>query len=149
MNEENAKQLQKLAKVFNTDNVITVDEIQAVLKGVATVLANFKKSTEGINADTVKLVNSLVSQVEKSHANLLDKVSNDSDKTQKEVLKKLERALGKVETAVKDIKSNKPKDGKDGNDGKTPVKGVDYFTPREKEELISDILKSNPEKSAQ
>ena len=34
--------------------------------------------------------------------------------------------------------------GADGKDGKTPVKGEDYFTEEEKEELINDVLLALP-----
>lgn len=34
--------------------------------------------------------------------------------------------------------------GKPGKDGKTPVKGVDYFTPTEKAEMISEVIASLP-----
>lgn len=34
------------------------------------------------------------------------------------------------------------KDGKDGADGKTPVKGVDYFTPDEKSQMVAEVTAS-------
>lgn len=34
------------------------------------------------------------------------------------------------------------RDGKDGADGKTPVKGTDYFTPEDKEEMVEAVIAS-------
>lgn len=34
--------------------------------------------------------------------------------------------------------------GKDGLDGKTPVKGTDYFTEADKQELVTDVLNALP-----
>ena len=31
-------------------------------------------------------------------------------------------------------------DGKDGNDGYTPVKGVDYFTEEDKQEIVDAVV---------
>lgn len=36
------------------------------------------------------------------------------------------------------------KDGADGKDGKTPVKGVDYWTEADKAEMVSDVIASLP-----
>ena len=35
-------------------------------------------------------------------------------------------------------------DGKDGADGYTPVKGIDYFTPTDKEELVAQVITGLP-----
>lgn len=37
------------------------------------------------------------------------------------------------------------KDGKNGADGKTPIKGEDYFTEAEKQEIIDEVLEQIPE----
>ncbi len=37
------------------------------------------------------------------------------------------------------------KDGKDGTAGKTPVKGDDYFTAADKQEIVEDVLEKIPE----
>ena len=34
--------------------------------------------------------------------------------------------------------------GKDGKDGKTPVKGVDYFTEADKQEMVNAVLAALP-----
>lgn len=35
-------------------------------------------------------------------------------------------------------------DGKDGKDGKTPEKGVDYWTPEDQSAIVADVLNSLP-----
>lgn len=41
----------------------------------------------------------------------------------------------------------KGKDGKNGENGKTPVRGTDYWTPEDKAELVSDVLAALPNAS--
>lgn len=50
---------------------------------------------------------------------------------------------GTEEEWLASLKGDPGADGKDGADGYTPQKGVDYFTEEDKEELVSDVLKSD------
>lgn len=38
-------------------------------------------------------------------------------------------------------------DGKDGMDGRTPEKGVDYWTPNDKAEIVTEVLQTLPNAS--
>lgn len=46
--------------------------------------------------------------------------------------------------SVREDADNGAFNGKDGTDGKTPVKGVDYFTEAEKEEFVNEVLNALP-----
>lgn len=41
-------------------------------------------------------------------------------------------------------KGEKGKDGQNGNDGKTPIKGTDYYTDADKQEIINLVLEALP-----
>lgn len=49
-----------------------------------------------------------------------------------------------INTALAQAKESGEFDGKDGTDGKTPVKGKDYFTDADKSEMISSVIASLP-----
>lgn len=46
--------------------------------------------------------------------------------------------------SIKDINGTNTFDVLNGVDGKTPVKGVDYFTAAEKSEMVQEVLSSLP-----
>lgn len=41
--ENNLAQLKKLAQIFNTDKLISPEEIQQIFKGIVEILATYKK----------------------------------------------------------------------------------------------------------
>jgi hypothetical protein len=49
-----------------------------------------------------------------------------------------------VNMALAQAKASGEFDGKDGKDGKTPVKGTDYFTAADKAELVSAVIAALP-----
>lgn len=51
---------------------------------------------------------------------------------------------GFVGTESEWLESLKGTDGNNGNDGRTPVKGTDYWTSDDKAEIINDVLESLP-----
>ena len=53
---ENIKHLQKLAEVFDTDKIITSDEIEQVLKGILVIMNSFKKDNQTLNKETKEVV---------------------------------------------------------------------------------------------
>lgn len=64
----------------------------------------------------------------------------------KSVLDKLSAADGKLQYNGSDVglKGAAGTPGKNGTDGKTPVKGTDYWTTADKEEIVADTLAALP-----
>lgn len=56
----------------------------------------------------------------------------------------LQSGIDEALQQAKDSGEFKGEDGKDGADGYTPQKGVDYFTEADKEELVSAVLGAMP-----
>lgn len=92
MENKNQEQLQKLAKIFNTDNVITADQIKSVLTGIVAILGSYKEGTENLNTSTKNAVLRMVDQINKEHANVLSEVKEDS-KTLSKRFEKLTKEL--------------------------------------------------------
>ena len=49
-----------------------------------------------------------------------------------------------VDTALAQAKESGEFDGEDGEDGKTPVKGTDYYTEADKTEMVNRVLSALP-----
>jgi len=64
---QNLEQLKKLAQIFNTDKLISPEEIQQIFKGIVEILATYKKDTSSINEDTKSVVNKLLEDVISIH----------------------------------------------------------------------------------
>lgn len=77
----------------------------------------------------------------KEGLDLLTKASHSH--TNKEVLDKLSESNGKLKYNGSDV-GLKGDPGKDGTDGKTPVKGTDYWTDADKTEIVNDVLAALP-----
>lgn len=113
---ENLKNLEKIAKIFQPQNIITSDEIDQVLKGIMEILASYKKGTDAINEETKAVVNILLDKVVQSNKATLDKAETV-----------LDDRMGELETLLKDVKqmitdvevlASNVKDGKDADEEK-------------------------------
>ena len=125
MNNDNAEQLKKLAKVFNTDNIITPKEIESVLTAITKILASFKKQNQELNDETKSVLNVLFDKISDEHNRSLKTLSDKNDKTLEEVSKskkdidsKTTKALSKLEQTVQEVLAMKPVDGKDADEEK-------------------------------
>lgn len=141
--ENNKEQLLKLSKIFNTDNVITSDEIEQVLKGIMSIMSSFKKSNETLNSETKQTVSDLMAQVEENHAKWSDTHDTKSNTT----LSQMEGKIATLKALIAKVKTIKPKDGKNADETKIvaevlskipPVKEVTLDTP----EIIVEKLET-------
>jgi hypothetical protein len=122
MNEDQIKQLQKLAKIFNTDNVITQSDIEQVLTGIAAILGTYKKDTEAINSETKGAVSKLLNYVAEEHNKVLKQIKSDTQETREAVRDELktqsDKLLKQVQSLVEEVRKTMPKDGKDADEEK-------------------------------
>lgn len=113
---ENLKNLEKIAKIFQPQNIITSDEIDQVLKGIVEILATYKKGTDSINEDTKQVVNILLEKVAENNRQTLDKAEVVLDGRVSE----LETLLKEVKQLIDDVEviASNVKDGKDADEEK-------------------------------
>src|SRR5574343_87110 len=109
---DNLKQLKILSEVFNTDNIITTDDIENVLTAIISILSNFKKDTDKLNEDTRLLISSILERINDEHQKLL----NDVDSKNEGVIKALDEKIKSLDVIIEEIRSYKPENGKDGID---------------------------------
>lgn len=110
---ENAKELQKLAQVFNTDNIITNDDIEQVLKGILVIMNSFKKDNQSLNKETKEIVENLFNKILTEHEKLKESVNRETSDVKNEIQEKLATSLKEIKSLMEEVKSMKPKDGLD------------------------------------
>ena len=91
----------------------------------------------GISAESIDYFNSTQPDVESVHAALNKLFTNSHTHTNKSVLDKLSDSSGKLQYNGSDV-------GLKGDKGDTPVKGTDYWTKSDKQEIIDDVLAALP-----
>lgn len=110
---ENAKELQKLAQVFNTDNIITNDDIEQVLKGILVIMNSFKKDNQNLNKETKEIVENLFNKILTEHDKLKESVNRETSDVKNEIQEKLATSLKEIKSLMEEVKLMKPKDGLD------------------------------------
>lgn len=113
---ENLKNLEKIAKIFQPQNIITSEEIDQVLKGIMEILASYKKGTDAINEETKAVVNILLDKVVQSNKQTIDRaetVLDDRMNDLESILKDVKQMITDVEVLASEVK-----DGKDADEEK-------------------------------
>jgi len=115
---ENLKNLEKIVKIFQPQNIITSEEIDQVLKGIMEILASYKKGTDAINEETKAVVNSLLEQTIKYNQETISEFKSEAEKAHAERMKELQGFLSEVKTTLGDmeIMMSEVKDGKDADE---------------------------------
>lgn len=114
--DNNLDQLKVLAEVFNTDKIITSDQIEQVLTGILGLLARFKKENQSLNDETKTQVESILEGISKEHDRILASVEKSTQNVKSEATEAVEKALEEVKRIAKEVMDCKPKDGEKGED---------------------------------
>lgn len=109
------EQLEKIAKFFNAENVVTNEEMQQAIDAIAQVLLTFKEATTQVNQDTQRQLGELMSKVEEAYQKNVGEVS----------MAQLEQAIADVRSKVDEVMAMRPRDGRDGVDGRDGKNGKD------------------------
>lgn len=116
---DNIEQLKKLAQIFNTDKIISKEEIDGILAAIVQILANNKRSIDETVTDTKKEIADALEVVVAKHNEIIESVGETTRSTKEELSAKLEdelaKALAKVEDLVSEAKSIMPENGKDAD----------------------------------
>ena len=145
--------LQKVNKLLELlqNDTLTPKDVEVLLLGVTNLLKVYKKNTEEINTKTVEsLENTLLNveeMLEQHNKTITVIIEGSKDIIDKEFTKKTKEntdinltEMSKIKSEIESIfNALKQLDFKDGIDGTTPVKGKDYFTKEDKEQLLKDL----------
>lgn len=141
MEQNNLEQLKKLAKVFNTDNVITSAEIEQVLSGIMSIMASFRKENIQLTEEYKTLISDTLAHIEKINQDTDNNLSTKSSA----LLEKIDAKLAIVNDTLAKVKKIKPVHGKDGKDGVNGINGKDGKdgSPDTGEQIITKINDSD------
>jgi hypothetical protein len=138
MNEKRLKQLQELLNSFEqtVSSEVTLKDFEQLANIVANSFdvqnTKIDRAIKNLAGEFDKLTNVVSRETERSVAGVEAKY----DKELKEVKKAVSGAILELKTAINDLP--------DVKDGYTPVKGEDYFTPKEIKEIKDDIIEEIP-----
>lgn len=110
------KQLENIAKVLGTYNVITKDEFNQVIKSVADVLKVERENIKGISEEYKQTLQSVINTISEEHDKVLQSVENTSQTAKSEATEAITKALEEVKRVAKEVMEMKPKDGERGLD---------------------------------
>lgn len=116
MNPNQLKQLEKLSKVFNTSNIISPEDIQEVLKGIALLLADYRKGTVELTEDVKKTFEDVINTISNEHDKILKEVKNTSETAKSEATEAITKAISEMKRMCAEVMEMKPKDGEKGED---------------------------------
>lgn len=152
MQEKQLEQLNKLAKVFNPENVITSAEIEQVLVGILQIMDSFKKSNDSLNKETKQVVETLLERVIEENTRLKTDLEKNLLLSNKELNEKLskfiddktkifEEKISSANSILDEIQSIEVKDGKDADEEKIIAEIVAILKREEiKEETADSII---------
>lgn len=112
MEKDNQKQLQIIAKMLNPDRFMTSDDVSVIRDAVFTLLANFKKGNEELNAETKKEVEDLLKVVSIKQRELYEDIKDGK----KEMVAMHKEQMDEIAYLVEEIKMMEPKKGEKGDD---------------------------------
>ncbi len=124
---DNLQQLKKLGRIFNSDKLVTPEDLSEVLLGIAGVIKSYREQNEKLNADTELVVEKLLSQVESEHERVIKEVNDTVKESKYDVEDKIANAMDSVTNLLQECRSIMPKDGADGRDA-------------DEEYIISEVL---------
>lgn len=125
MDKNNIEQLKKLAKIFQSDKVITTDEIQQVLKGILQIMNSFKKDNETLTTETKQKVSDLFDQITAENDKIVADLKTDNKTTKKDILSQVQTKIDEINSLRDEFMLLKPLDGEDSDP----------------EEIIAEVLK--------
>lgn len=117
----NAETLKKLLKEINdsfVNSIITPKEIEKILSGIVSILSEFKKSTNDLNAETKTVIASILDEVEQKKALFFSDAEKSTTKAILFLDSEIQKAIAEIKILGKEIKANPPKAGDPGAPGK-------------------------------
>lgn len=142
MNPNQLKQLEKLAKVFNTDNVITPEDIAQVVKGIAQIIKVERENVKNLSQEHRELLQAVINTVSEEHDKVLAQVKNTSQNAiseTTEAINKLTLGIEEVKRIAKEVMEMKPENGLDADEDLIVEKVLaEIKLPEYKETVLDD-----------
>jgi hypothetical protein len=123
MDNQNLQQLQKLAKIFNTDNVVTSQQVEQVLKGIMAIMASFRQENIKLTEENKEVCLALLEKVKENYNETVADISAKEDKVLSTMDSKasimeatFNSKIAEANALIEAIKSIEVRDGKDADE---------------------------------
>lgn len=119
MEKTNLENLNRLAKLFGTDRLISPEDIQEIRSILIGVLANNKQELEILTEDTRNAVESVLNKITAEHDTYLEKTKQMAQEVKSDVteaIKKATKDFEEVKRLAKEVMESKPEDGADADE---------------------------------
>lgn len=139
---DNSEQLKKLTRIFNTEKIVTVEDISEVLKGVLGIMTKFKKENQELTQETKEVVKDLLQQSVIENQKLRSDVSGETSQHKQDIAVQFDTKLKEIKQLMREFSVVKPKDGKNADEEVIVDKVLAKIKlPEQKEILLDDRLK--------
>lgn len=147
--DTNNEQLKKLSRIFNSDKLVTPEDIVEVLKGIKNIMETFKKDNISLTQEAKLEVSGLFDKVQSSHEEMLSKAERLVAEAKGSVSKETKKAIAginkiqkELKALAKEIEASKPMDGKDADEEKIVEEVLSKIKlPEYKETVLDDGAK--------
>lgn len=140
--DKNIEQLNKLAKLFNADKIITADEIDQILKGVLKIMTTFKKENEDLTSETKSLVENIISEVSSKYEELKNVVDEKTIQQGMSLSVDFNSKVKEIKDLIEVVKTLKPENGKDADEERVIEEVLSKIKlPKYKETVLDDGAK--------
>lgn len=119
MENTNLENLNRLAKLFGTDRLISPEDIQEIRSILIGVLANNKKEVESLTEETKQAVESFLNKVETEHDKYLDETKQIAQELKSDTTEAINftlKSLEEVKALCKEVMECKPENGEDADE---------------------------------
>lgn len=138
----NEEQLKKLAQIFNTERIVSPEEIAGVLEAIVGILANNKKSIDALTEESRNTLSRTLQNIADEHNSIVsqvDKVTRETKSSvEAEVRSQLEAVQKRVEDLIDECKDIMPEDGKDADEAQIVADVLEKIKLPEYKEVVLD-----------
>jgi len=126
MSNDKDRKLDKLKQLMAliSNDTITPEQVKGFLEVVLKVIKDAKTNFEGISKENIQTIKDALEQIETQHNLVLSEVSQEAAKVSQDYTGR----IAEIKSLLKKVEKVKATPGQDGY---TPVKGVDYFDGRD------------------
>lgn len=136
--EKELKNIQKLARMLDSKQLLSHDDIAGVLTDIVNAFAQHRSASSEINKDTKETLNTMLLQLQAEHERIVGEVNNTTSSTKQDVLSQFEASRNEILDLIEELKTIIPTDGEDGKDGAPGKDGKDG-SPDTRKEIVEKI----------
>lgn len=134
---EKLSKLKTVLELLQNDTVKPSD-LKDFIDAIGLILKESKDTFKELSDKNLTILENTIEEIAITHEKLLNEVTDNKKSIQKDALQ-ITKSLIEVKTCIAELQNIKYEDGK------TPEKGVDYFTKQDIEDVVSMVVEKIPD----